>query len=312
MTNQHNISAGVSVGHRFGSPKRICECQRHSTSVTEGLRSEAELPSESDRKRNQCRQVLHIHSRVLTRYAALVSLFLFALTCRAAEADSLKVAADSLYAADDYKGAAQLYSQLEPTATVCYNLGNCFYRSDDMARAVLWYERAAMLDPSDGDIRFNLDMARSKTIDNVTPKHEIFFVGWYRSLVNIASVDTWGYMSIAAFALALVFLALCIFLGNITLRKTSLTLCVLFLLVTVMGNVCAFSQRYRLLHRTGAIVMDASAVVKSTPSASGNDLFVLHEGTKVEIRDNTLSDWYEIELADGKVGWIESKQLEII
>ncbi len=246
------------------------------------------------------------------KHITTIIALLLSLAVNAAEPDSLRMAADSLYAADQFREAAQLYSQLPPTAAVCYNLGNCYYRADDVARAVLWYERASMLSPGDGDIRFNLDMARSKTIDKVTPRHELFFVGWYRTLVNVASVDSWAYMSIAAFVLALVFLALCIFLPGVTVRKVSLTLCVLFFLVTVMGNVCAFSQRHALLHRTGAIVMDASAVVKSTPSASGNDLFVLHEGTRVEIRDDTLNDWYEVELADGKVGWLESKQVEII
>ncbi len=241
-----------------------------------------------------------------------VILLSFGLFAHASDADSLKVAADSAYAREDYKEAASLYSQIEPSAAVCYNLGNCYYRSDEMAKAVLWYERAAMLNPSDGDIRFNLGMARSKTIDKVTPKHELFFVSWYGTLVNMTSVDTWGRVSILFFLLALVSLALCIALSSVALRKLSFSAFVILLALTAFGNVCAYSQRYRLLHRTGAIVMDASAVVKSTPSASGNDLFVLHEGTKVEIKDSTLKGWYEIELADGKVGWIESKQLEII
>ncbi len=227
-------------------------------------------------------------------------------------ADSLRSKADSAYAKEDYHKAAALYKKLSPSAPVCYNLGNCYYRLDDMARAVLWYERASMLDPSDGDIRFNLGMARGKTIDKVVPKHEIFFVNWYTTLVNTASVDEWGRLSLAFFLCALVALALCVALRRLVLRKISLAAFVVLLLLSVVGNVCALTGRYRLLHRTGAIVMDASAVVKSTPSASGNDLFVLHEGTRVEIRDNTLSSWYEIELADGKVGWIESRQVEVI
>ncbi len=230
----------------------------------------------------------------------------------AAQADSLKVAADSAYAKEDYHKAVKLYKQLDPTAAVCYNLGNSYYRLDDMAKAVLWYERAYLLDPSDPDIRFNLTMARGKTIDKVVPRHEIFFVSWYSSLVNIASADEWGYVSIALFTLALLALLLCVVLKRIGLRKLCLSAFSVLLLLCILGNVCAFSQRRKLVHRTGAIVMDSSAVVKSTPSQSGSDLFVLHEGTKVEIRDNTLKDWYEIELADGKVGWIESRQIEVI
>ena len=242
--------------------------------------------------------------------------FLLTLSCLiaiSANVDSLKVAADSAFAKEDFEKATKLYLRIAKTGesfVVCYNLGNCYYRRDDIARAILWYERAQLLSPGDEDIRFNLDMARSKTIDRVTPKHEFFFIGWYRSVVNWMSADSWARLSVLLFVLCLVSFAIYIYAQQMWLRKLGFVIAALLLICTLVGNLCAWSQAGRLSNRSGAIVMEPSAVVKSTPSQTGSDLFVLHEGTYVEIRDNTLSDWAEITLADGKQGWIEKKTIE--
>lgn len=241
--------------------------------------------------------------------------FLFAVVIFAANVDSLKVVADSTYAKEDFEKAAKIYLRIAKTgesSTVCYNLGNCYYRLDDIAHAILWYERAYLLNPGDEDIRFNLDMARSKTIDRVTPQHEFFFVTWWKQLINTMSVDAWAHLSIVLFVLSLISLAVYIYVNELWIRKIGFTLAILLFLLTILGNVCAWSQRTRLDNRIGAIVMSSSAVVKSTPSASGSDLFVLHEGTYVNIKDNTLKDWAEVTLADGKQGWIQRKLIETI
>lgn len=229
--------------------------------------------------------------------------------------DSLKVLADSAYAKEDFDKAAKTYLRIAKTgesASICYNLGNCYYRLDDISRSILWYERASLLSPGDEDIRFNLDMARSKTIDRVIPRHEFFFVTWYRSMTNWMSADAWAHWSVIVFVLCLIALAIYIYAHPIWLRKTGFTLAVVFFLLTIVGNICAWSQKSRLANRNGAIVMSPSAVVKSTPAQSGSDLFVLHEGTYVSIRDNSLNDWAEVTLADGKQGWIEKKLIEVI
>lgn len=248
---------------------------------------------------------------------ALFLIFSFSqlLILHSADLDSLKVVADSAYAKENFAEAAKTYLRIAKageSATVSYNLGNCYYRMDDLARAILWYERAYLLSPGDEDVRFNLDMARSKTIDRVTPRHEFFFVTWWKQLVNTMSIDAWARVAIVLFLLSLLSLAAYIYMNQLWVRKTGFTLAVVFLLLTVLANTCAWSQRSRLNHRTGAIVMASAAVVKSTPSLSGSDLFVLHEGTYVTIKDNTLTDWTEVLLADGKQGWIQRKQIETI
>ena len=161
-----------------------------------------------------------------------------------------------------------------------------------------------MLSPGDNDVRYNLEMAKSKTIDKVTPKSEVFIVTWINSIRNIMSESAWSVFAISCFILFLLGTSTYIFGKKVVLKKIGFSLAVIFLLFTVAGNMFANAQKDRLVNRTGAIVMQPTVTVKSTPNESGTDLFVLHEGTKVYINDNTMKGWKEVSLEDGNRGWI--------
>ena len=226
-----------------------------------------------------------------------------------------KAEADSAYTNEQYQKAAELYEQLLKqgvSADLYYNLGNAYYRMDNMTQAVLNYERALLLSPGDGDIRFNLQMARSKTIDKIVPESEMFFVTWYRSLVNLQSVDAWARMAIIALVGAILLALAYLFANAIWLRKIGFFGGMFFVLVFLVSNLLAWQQKRALIHRTGAVIMPAAVNVKSTPSKNGTDLFILHEGTKVNITDGTMRDWKKIRVADGKEGWIETREIEVI
>lgn len=226
-----------------------------------------------------------------------------------------KALADSAYSAGEYATAIDLYESLlidGESAVLYYNLGNAYYKVDDMSRAILNYERALRLNPSDKDVRFNLDLARSKTIDRVNDRVEIFFVRWFRSLTSLLSLDGWARVAIVTFLLFLFAVALFVFGRKRSLRKTSLILALILLFLTVCSNGIGYGQKRRLNNRTEAIVMDPSVVVRSTPSPSGTELFVLHEGRKVTITDDAMQAWKQIALEDGNVGWIETKSLTVI
>lgn len=226
-----------------------------------------------------------------------------------------KANADSAYARQQYQQAIKDYEELlhdGVSAELYYNLGNAYYRTDNITRAVLNYERALLLSPGDGDIRFNLQMARSKTIDKITPESEMFFVTWYHALVNIMSVDGWARTALVSFALAIVLALAYLFSARIWVRKVGFFGGLAFIAVFILANLFAYQQRQELVNRTGAIIISSAVPVKSTPSKSGTDLFILHEGTKVEITDGTMHGWKEIRVADGKEGWIETSKIEII
>ena len=226
-----------------------------------------------------------------------------------------KAQADSMYTAERYQEAAQMYEQLlkrGESADIYYNLGNAYYRMDDITHAVLAYERALLLSPGDADVRFNLQMARSKTIDKIVPESEMFFVTWYRSLVHLMSVDAWARTAIVALLSAMLLILVYLFAQRIWLRKVGFFGGVLFFVVFLAANIFGFQLQQSLLHRTGAIIIRSAVPVKSTPSQNGTDLFILHEGTRVNIIDDTMKGWREIRVADGKSGWVEVKEIEVI
>ena len=244
-----------------------------------------------------------------------LTVLLLLLMLPLAASAATKEKADSLYAAEHYQEAAKQYEALLKqgvSSDLYYNLGNCYYRMDDMTRAVLNYERAQLLSPGDRDIRLNLQMARSKTIDKIVPESEMFFVTWYHSLVNLMSVDGWARMALVSLVLAIILALAYLFSDLIWLRKVGFFVGLLFLMVFALSNLFAYQQKQALIHRSGAIVIRSAVTVKSTPANNGTDLFILHEGTKVTITDNTMKEWCEIRVADGKEGWLPTKDLEII
>ena len=229
--------------------------------------------------------------------------------------DVTKAEGDSAYMRNDYISAIQIYEALlgkGEAADVYYNLGNSYYKAGDIAKAILNYERALLLQPGNSDIRANLEIARSKTIDKVEAVPEIFFVSWINSLVNSMSVDAWAVWGVACFILLIISLYFFIFSKQIVLKKAGFICGIIFLVVVVLTNIFAGQQKDELLNRNNAIVINPSVTVRSAPSDSGTSLFILHEGHKVDVKDNSMKDWKEIRLEDGKVGWIPASAIEII
>ena len=226
-----------------------------------------------------------------------------------------KAQGDSAYMRNDYASAIQIYESLlkkGEAAEVYYNLGNSYYKADDIAKAILNYERALLLQPGNADIRANLEIARSKMIDKVVSVPDIFFVAWVKSLTNCLSVDAWAKLGIVFFILLLISFSLFFFSKQIIWKKNGFIAGILFLVFTVLSNIFASEQKSELLDRNDAIVLSPSVTVRSTPSESGTGLFVLHEGHKIEIKDNSMREWKEIRLEDGKVGWIPASAIEVI
>ena len=226
-----------------------------------------------------------------------------------------KAEADSSYVRGQYQQAITQYEALlkqGASADLYYNLGNAYYRTENIPEAVLNYERALLLSPGDRDIRFNLQIARSKTFDKIVPESEMFFVTWYRSLVSMMSVDAWARTALVSLAITIILLLVYLFSERIWLRKAGFFGGVALLVLFVGANIFAWQQKKDLLNRKGAIIFAPSVTVKSTPAANGTDLFILHEGTKVVITDGSMKEWKEIRLADGKEGWIESKHIRVI
>lgn len=224
--------------------------------------------------------------------------------------------ADSAYIQGDYLTAIDIYQSVIENqgvnATLYMNLGNCWLKRDEIAKAILYYERAYLLDPSDPDIRFNLDLARTKTVDKVNAVNQLFIVVWFKKLLAVLDVNGWAVMTVILFALTIILTGVLLFSKKSGLRKISFSFSAFFLLLSILSFIFATTQMGNIRERDTAIIMSPSVTVKSTPTSAGTDLFIIHEGHKVKILDSSMKEWVEIRLEDGNTGWIPVDVMEII
>ena len=227
---------------------------------------------------------------------------------------SPKCVADSLYQKGKYPEAAQAYEHLLQEgehADLYYNLGNAYYRMNDIGRCILNYERAALRDPGNSDIQFNLALARTKTIDKIGDDSSFFIIYWVHCWMNTFSADGWAYLSLVCFFMAGIMLVVLRFLSSSLLGGIFRYACVVLVICVLLFNVFAWVQRNHLWDKTGAVILKTTPV-KSTPANSGTTLFTLHPGVKVKVTDSSMKQWREITLPDGKKGWVEQSVFELI
>ena len=247
--------------------------------------------------------------------SALVLLALVMSTLPLATNAATKTSADQEYKRGNYPQAIADYKSLlkkTPSAEVYYNLGNAYFRSDSIPQAILAYERAALINPGNSYIRFNLQFARGKTIDKVAEPDEMFFISWFRSAANLATVDGWATMVLFSAALLGCCILLYFFSSRILVRKVGFGCAIAFAILFVLSNIFALYQKNALTSKEGAIIMAPAANLKKTPIRSGADEAVLHEGTRVDIADRSIKGWLGVKLADGREGWIEENTVEEI
>ena len=204
-----------------------------------------------------------------------------------------------------------LVSAFGTSPELYYNLGNAYFKNKDYAKAILNYERCLIYDPGNSDAIANLELAKANCVDKIESIQPIIFKQWSDSLSNTMSCDTWSIISIIFFLLFVVCIFAYFFVRKVTIRKTGFYLGIVSILLCLICNVYANQQKDRIMSRDYAIVMAPTVTVKSSPADSGTQLFTIHEGLKVKVR-STLSDWSEVELSDGNVGWLPTNTIEKI
>ena len=223
--------------------------------------------------------------------------------------------ANDLYAKGDYSNAAKLYEKVLSTDGVApeiyFNLGNSYYKSNEIGRSILNYERALRLSPSFDDAKFNLELAQLKVVDNIVPSSTFFIGRWIQNLIKLLTSNQWLFISFGVFILCLVSVFLFIFAPSRTTRKISFNIAVIVFGISFFTLVFAGVRKDQMVNHSDAIVMSGVISVKSSPDKSGTDLFQLHEGAKVSIK-STLGNWTEIKLSNGGIGWVEQGNIEKI
>jgi len=231
-----------------------------------------------------------------------------------AQTGSLKKAGD-YYAQKNYEAAIQEYEMIRQkqgvSAELYYNLGNAYYRSGQTGKSILNYNRALMLAPNYSDAQFNLRIAQRKIVDNVDATSSFFLVEWASDFGNLLTSNGWAITAAILFAIAMCTLLLFVFNRKIILRKLFFNMAVVCLIISLISVIYAFKQSNRIENSSDGIIMAGSVTAKDSPSLTGKDVFVLHEGTKVTMRKE-VSGWTEIELPDGNAGFIPATDIEKI
>lgn len=245
-------------------------------------------------------------------------ILLLALSAGLASADDNKILleeANKKYSEDNFDQAIGLYQKViengMESAAVYFNLGNAYFKINNMPSAILYYEKAKKLRPNDEDILHNLEIANSRTVDKIENVPEIFYIRWWKNLLYAFTVDDWAVISLVSFGLLFLMLLFFLLTNRYWLKKFSFWLGILFIVVSATTWMLA-NQKYKTFTEDHqAIVFTPTLTVKSSPSETSIDLFVIHEGTRVQIT-NHIGEWYEVKIANGSVGWLKENDIRKI
>jgi tetratricopeptide (TPR) repeat protein len=247
--------------------------------------------------------------------AGLFFFLLIGVNAFSASPDEQFSKANVLYRSGNFKEAATSYESLIAggyrSASVYYNLGNAYYKLENVSKSILNYERALRISPRDEDIIFNLRLANLNTVDKIEPVPKLFYEQWWDSFISTHNSDIWSAFGISGLWIAFLFAVLYIYAKTISMKKATFFAVILFAATGIFFLTTAYIQNQRMHGNKSAIIMETSAYIKSSPDEKSTNLFMLHAGTRIDIVDE-LSGWKKIRIANGNVGWLSDDQLEII
>lgn len=232
-----------------------------------------------------------------------------------AQNETLFEQGNTLYNDGNYTLAIEKYQAIldngKHSAELYFNLGNAYYKLNNIAPSIYYYEKALQLTPNDKDILNNIAFARNMTIDDVATIPEIGFSKFVNSITNMMSFDAWAMMAVG-FLILFVVLFLSYYFSYTSVKKRIAFVVSSASIVFACVSVVIAYHNYNLKKNDKpAIVFAKESQIKSEPNLRSTEAFKLHEGTKVQILD-TVNNWKRIKLADGKTGWIVSDDIKAL
>ncbi|MDG2138862.1 MAG: tetratricopeptide repeat protein [Flavobacteriales bacterium] len=224
--------------------------------------------------------------------------------------DSLFISANNDYANQDYINATAKYDSLIAnnfeSAELYYNLGNCFYKTNEIHQAIYYYEKSLKIDPNFEDAQENIKLCKLQLIDKIDQMPELFYKKYFKKIKKLISLNSWKILSLISIWTFFLFFILKIFFKKKTnfISPAILVLSLIFLLITI-------SVKNDELNNRSAIIYASTIDVMSAPSGKSTKLFTLHLGTKININDQ-IEDWVNISIDNGKKGWILTQNLKEI
>ena len=223
--------------------------------------------------------------------------------------------ANNSYMEQDYMAAIEQYEKLialdKVSHEVYFNLGNSYYKTGSITQAIINYERAKRLKPSDPDIAYNLQMAYMSTIDKIEPLPKVFYEEWWDHFVNEGVVDQRAKLAVILLWLALILSGVYLFANKPFIRRIMFFSSLIILFTGLFTVYLTILQQEHLNNNKAAIIFSQSAYVKSSPDPKSSNLFMLHSGTRIDVLDE-LQGWKKIRIANGNEGWVTTESIEII
>ncbi|MBC7381585.1 MAG: BatD family protein [Bacteroidia bacterium] len=319
MLNQKNVS-GPTID-LFIQTLDSCEMARYARG-REGL-SDAEIYQKGISVISQLASEMQSNKKSNTGKAMLIVLyavsFFYLNPVKAQEPELLYKKANAFYVSKNYDSAIICYEQLIKqnynAPEVDYNLANCYYKKELMGKAILHYERALKAHQEDEDIKFNLKLAQLKTIDKIDALPQVFYKRWINDMATFISASKWATWAVLSMWLILLCGLLFLFSSPLIIRRLALISALLFFVSSLCCWFFAHKNDSVLNQSKSAILTQAASYVKSAPDDNSRDLFLLHEGTKVqvlEVYETPTGAWVKVGVANGSIGWLERNGVEEI
>ncbi|WP_317132010.1 tetratricopeptide repeat protein [Pareuzebyella sediminis] len=243
-----------------------------------------------------------------------ILVFVFA-TMTFGQSETLFDQATEAYNAGEYQRAVDNYLEIldngQHSAELYYNLGNSYYKLNEIAPSIYYYEKALLLKPNDSEIKSNLAYAQNMTLDAIEKLPETGLSKIYGNIIGFLSFDQWSYLAIVFMILFVLFYIAFYSFQYSSKKRVSFVTSVIFMLLTVISLVFAFLQYSKFTADQPAIVFAQESSVKSEPNQRSQEAFALHEGTKVHVLDG-LNEWKKIKIADGSTGWIPEEDIKML
>ena len=249
------------------------------------------------------------------KQAIVTILFFISTVVLAQNANELFITANSLYKGGKYQEAIKLYEKIEASKKVSselyYNLGNSYYKLNKVAPSIYNYEKALLLNPTNKEAKNNLLIANKLTLDRIEELPKSIFQRIDESFLQKITYNSWAIITIILSSLAAVLYLLFYFSDTPSKKRLFFTTSILTFILLIAAFIITYSQYNKSINTLEAIVFSEKVEIKNEPTKNANELFVLHEGTKVQILD-TVDEWCKIKLADGKTGWTLKKHVKML
>ncbi len=242
-------------------------------------------------------------------------LFVLTISLFAQSKEEILQKANNAYQNQDYLESLKLYNSVVQdgyaSAELYYNLGNSYFKTDQLGYAILYYEKALKYNPSDEDIQHNLAIAKARTVDQIKEVPQLFIVDWFNYYLAIFPVSGWTVLLYVFYLAFLISVGIFFLSRKLRIKRTSLfSSAITFVISILLGLTLLAKVNQETSSHYGILIMQ-NITAKNSPDFQSNDAFIINEGIKFEIED-TVNDWGKIKLADGKVGWLPKSSYEKI